>query len=501
MKNKKGSAIAYGLIIIAAISILLVSIIQFVASQIKYASHIEVKEKAFHIAEGGIYFYRWYLAHEIEGKDQQEIANFWNGTPLGVSTPYVKDYLDNSYVKIGESEISVSFPSAGDYNIVDVVSTGSTLEKPNTKRKIKARLRRSIWSDFAVISESPICFDKYWTINGKVMGNNGVHFDGVGNNIVMAGVSSYNDTNPLHSTYNGKDGVWTSWAYDAGHGCNYNTEKNSCVFMAGTKFPAPKKDFSGVTAYMQTIRTEAKKGGTTVNDCTSTGCYFDDTAEGWRIILKSDDTFDICPVDSYWTNNGTSHHYPKKYKKISESGTCNDCSGQCLANYNIPDSGVIFVEGNIWLSGTISGKRVTIAAASVSDPANNASIFIMDNVKYTNFNGNDVLGILAEGDVEILKNTPNDMEIDGAILVQNGAVTKPEYNPNCCGGGCTENKNYINIYGCVITKNGLDFSLHKGTCPDLKLSRTITYDNNLYLYPPPIFPADSFYYVDLWEEL
>ncbi len=149
----------------------------------------------------------------------------------------------------------------------------------------------------------------------------------------------------------------------------------------------------------------------------------------------------------------------------------------------------------------MDGKRVTIAAASVSDPATSPSIFIMNNVEYTNFNGNDTLGILAEGDVEILKNTPNDLEIDGAILAQNGAVTKPEYNPNCCGGGCTDNKNYIDIYGCVITKNGLNFSLHKESCPNLDLARTITYDNNLYLYPPPYFPADSFYYVDLWEEL
>lgn len=504
MKNKKGSAIAYGLIIIAAISILLVSVVQFVASQIKYASYIEAKERSFHIAEGGIYFYRWYLAHEIEGKNQQEIENFWDSIPLGFGegNSYVKDYLSNNYTKIGESLISADFSSPGDYNIIEVVSTGSTVEKPDITRTVKATLRRSIWSDFAVISDAPVCFDKYWMINGKVMGNEGVHFNGVGSNIVMAGVLSYNDTNPLHSVYNGKDGVWTSWAYDAGYGCNYNTEKSSCVFMAGTKFPVPKKDFTGVTAYMQTIRTEARgPEGAITNDCTGTGCYFDNTAEGWRIILKSGDTFDVCPVESYWTNNGTNHHYPKKYKKISGSGTCNDCSGQCLANFTIPDKGVIFVEDNIWLEGTVNRKRVSIVAASISDPASNANIFIMNNVKYTNFNGDDSLGILAEGDVEILKNTPNNLEIDGAILAQNGAVTKPEYNPECCGIGCIDNKNYIDIYGCVITKNGLNFSLHKESCPGLDLARTITYDNNLYLYPPPFFPADSFYYVDLWEEL
>lgn len=503
-KRKFGSAIAYGLIIVAAVSIILTGVIQVIASNIRYASYVEDKENSFHVAESGIYFYRWYLAHAIAGIYQDDIAAFWAGSPLGVGSTYVKDYIDSSNEKIGEVEIDVTFPTAGDYNIINITSTGSMLGKPDITRTVKATLRRSIWSDFAVISDGIVCFDKYWTINGKVMGNSGVHFDGVGNNIVMAGVPSYTDDNSRHTTYAGKDGVWTSWAYDAGHACYYNTEKSSCVFNAGTKYPATRKDFTGVSAYMQTIRTQAQKPGVaTLNNCTTTGCYFDNTAEGRRIILKTNGTFDMCPVNEYYTNNGNNHHYPKNYKKIPPaSGTCPNCDGSCKANFNIPTSGVIFVENNIWLEGTISGKRVTIAAASISDPAAaDANIFIMNNVKYTNYNGNDGLGILAEGNIEILKNTPNNLEIDGAILAQNGAVTKPEYNPECCGHGCVDNKNYIKVFGCVITKGGLDITPHKATCPDLELDRTITYDNNLYLYPPPYFPADSIYYVDNWEEI
>jgi hypothetical protein len=483
------SAIAYGLVIVAISTILLTSVFQFVSSQIKYASYVEVKENTFHIAESGIYFYRWYLAHQIEGKNQTEIENFWSGSPLGVGNPYVKDFLNSSGEKIGETEISINFPT-GNHNIVEILSTGRTLKKPEITRTIKSTLRRSIWSDFAVISDAPICFDHYWTINGKIMGNNGVHFDGTANNLVMAGVNSYNDTNPRHSVYNGKTGVWTSSA------------SPSSVFRAGTKYPVPKKDFTGVAAAFQTMKTEAQKpGGATLNSCTSTGCYFDNSGEGRHMILKNNGTFDICIVDSYWTNNGTSHHYPKKYKKWSSSQTCNDCSGDCLRNFNIPNTGVIFVDDNIWLQGKISNKWISIAAASISDPDNNANIFVVDDIAYTNFNGNDVMGILAEGDIEILKNTPNDLEIDGALLAQNGAVTKPEYNANCCGSGCANNKNYLDIYGCVITKNGLEFDWHKDSCPNLDLARTITYDSNLYNYSPPFFPADSFYYVDYWNEL
>lgn len=486
-----GSAIAYGLIIIATISIILTSVIQFVASHIKYASYVEVKENTFHIAESGIYFYRWYLAHQIEGKNQDEIEAFWNGSPLGVGeSPYVKDYLDNSENKIGETKISITFPT-GDHNIVEITSTGSTVKKPEITRTIKATLRRSLWSDFAVISDDLICFDRYWTINGKIMGNNGVHFNGTANNIVMAGVSSYNDTNPLHEIYNGKEGVWTGMA------------DPSAVFTAGTKYPVPKKDFTGITAVMQTLKSEGQKpSGTTINNCTTAGCYFDNAAEGRQITLKPNGTFDICIVNSYTTNSGINHNYPKKYRKWTSSQTCNDCSGDCLRNFNIPDEGVIFIDDNLWLEGTINGKRATIAASSMADPAaEDANIFILDDVAYTNFDGTDVLGILAEGDLEILNNTPNDLELDGAFLAQNGAVTKPEYNPECCGVGCVENKNYLDVFGCVITSGGLGFGFHKETCPNLDLDRKITYDSNLYNYPPPLFPADSFYYVDNWEEL
>jgi hypothetical protein len=31
--------------------------------------------------------------------------------------------------------------------------------------------------------------------------------------------------------------------------------------------------------------------------------------------------------------------------------------------------------------------------------------------------------------------------------------------------------------------------------------KLINYDNNLLYFPPPFFPSDSYYSIDLWEEL
>ena len=487
-KRQAGSAIAYGLIIVAAVTIILTGVMQFVATHIKYASYVHVKESAFHIAESGVYYYRWYLAHEIEDKNQDEILAFWDDDPPGTTEPLIRDYLDNSGNKIGEASIEVSLPT-GSPNVIDIVSTGSTLEKPEITRKIKSTLRRSVWSDFVVISDEPVCFDHYWEINGKIMGNNGVHFNGEVTNMVMAGVTSYNDNNHLPTAYNDKPGVWTSDA------------DPSSVFKAGTKYPVPKKDFSGVTAVMNTLKIKGQADGAD-NSCSGEGCYFDNTALGRHIKLKSNGTMDVCIVSSIKDNSGNNRNHPHRYRKWNNTQTCNSCSGDCLRNFDISGVSVIYVDDNIWLEGTINGQRVTIGASSIADPsAANSNIYIPDHISYSNYDGADALGILAEGDIEILNDTPNILNIDGALVAQKGAVTRPEYNPNCCGSGCVKNKNYLDIYGCVISKGGLHFGFHKESCPNLDLARKIEYDNNLYISPPPYFPADAFYYVDHWEEI
>lgn len=501
-RTRKGSAIAYGLVIIAVVTILLTSILQFVGENMKYNSYIEAKEQSFHIAESGIYFYRWYLSHEIEGLSQDDIDAMWATSPsllLGVDAPYVKDYLDNNGDKIGEVEVSITFPNPGNYNVVQINATGWRLDKPDVTRTIQSTLRRTVWSDFAVVSDAPVCFDQYWTINGKVMGNNGVHLDGVANNVVSSGVVTYDDTNPLHTnpatSYYDADGVWTKSANPGD------------VFKAGYRIGVSKKDFTGIVAHLQSIRNRSRSGGndSSGKNAAGDGYFFGDAGEGRQITLNADGTFDVCTVAEYVTNTGANMHSPKKYLKNNGVGTCNTCSGQCLdpnlQGLQLPDVGVIFVEDNVWLQGTIDGQRISIAAASIPDPSDNANIFITNHVSYTNYDGTDVLGLLAEGDFEILKDSPDNLQIDGAVLSQKGAITKPEYNPQCCGSGCTAGKNTIDIFGCVITKGGLQFSLHKEMCPALEIERTITYDNNLYLKPPPLFPADSFYYVDFWKEL
>lgn len=480
-KTQKGTAIAYALVIIAVVAILLTSIIGFVVSQIKYAIAVEAKEQSFQIAEAGIYTYRWYLAHETDGKSEAEIQAFWDNvsTPprglIGVATPWKEDFMLDGE-KIGEYSVTVDKPlNSSSYAII--TSEGYTSKMPNLKRTIKVRMRRSTWTDYAVLTDEPGRFDEKWDINGKVMSNKGIHFDGVARNVVYSGVNSFTD--PDEGTV--KDGVWSAQPI-GGDGVPYNNLLGENVFLAGTKFPVVQKDFVGVALSFDTIKTYARTG-TPDDNCSATGCYFTNQDMGRYIVLKSDGTFDISIVETIKNGNDI--------KKI-KSGS--------LQNFTIPNNGVIYVEGDIWIEGTLTNKRLSVVSGGV---AGKILIGLADLV-YGVKNQQTVLGLISKTNIEIVTTGPDDVKINAAMLAQSGAVLKKDYNPNCCGGGCENNKNKIDIFGSIASKQRIEFSISK-LCNSAKSvgfsTKKLEYDNNLYYYPPPFFPSEVYYSIDQWEEL
>ena len=139
----QGSVLAYVLMIMAVCMILLTSIITFVVSQLQYSLKQHDKGQALHIAEGGVHFYKWYLAHQLDGRTANQVQAFWSGgTALGQNTPYVRSF-DN-----GEYSITVTPPAIGS-TIVYITSVGYTNSNPGLTRTIKVRLRRPSWSESA----------------------------------------------------------------------------------------------------------------------------------------------------------------------------------------------------------------------------------------------------------------------------------------------------------------------------------------------------------------
>ncbi len=515
-QTQKGSALVYGLVIMTSVTILLTSILTYISSQIKYSINVHTREQAFQIAESGISFYRWYLAHQAEGRTAQQLATFWSsGSPYGVGTPYIGVYYDPFGTAIGEYSLSVIPPEVGS-TIVKVTSVGATYKEPSKTRTLVVRFRRPSWSENVALANDFMRFGDGTEVFGKIMSNKGIRFDGLAHNIVSSAVNDFND--PDHTGAN-EFGVHTHKNIPPTNGVNNSFRSaeapNSAVslrpdvFEAGRSFPVPVVDFNGVLGDLSLMKSEAQSGN---------GTYFDNTGVGRNITLLSDGTFDVCTANTYSANAGspdTTHtNAITSYQGIVAGGsstyngaTCStssccslsSCSwiqssnhnkGKCVtkSNYPIVDNGVIFVEDNVWLSGTINGKKITVVAADLIG-GSAPSVYIANNVTYTNYDGTDILGIIGQKDIEIPRDSSTTLRIDGALLAQQGRVGRQYYNGTV--------KSSITVYGALATNLRYGFAYTDGTG---YTTRNLYYDNNLLYYPPPYFPTGTQYQMDLWSE-
>jgi len=505
-KRNNGSALAYGLVILFAVSIILVSILQFVVSQMKYSIRTTTKEQAFQIAEAGVYFYRWYLAHETSVLSAKQLNEFWSGgSALGVANAYEIEFPQGN--PIGKYKIEVTAPETNS-TIVTVKSTGWTYKEPNLKRIVQVRFRKPSWSEYAVVTDSDIRFGTGTTINGKIHSNGGIRFDGIAQNLITSLKETYDD--PDHSgspefgvhTHKNTSGV-VNESFRADEALPNNVPVRNDIFVAGRQFPVAEVSFTGFSEDNSYMKEQAQNpNGTNINNCNSTGCHFNSAGEGRRIILKNDGTFDICTVRAL---ADSSSYSISSYRRNSGGGSCTTCSGNCLKNYTIPNGGIIFVENDVWVEGKINNKKVTIVASNNSEinPATNGkNIYIgRDNLTYTNYDGKDVVGLVAQKDISVIRDSLSNLTIDAALLAQNGRVGR-EFYPGYY-------KSSITINGAIATKlrYGFTYVGSNYNCGDGVLigngycTRNLNFDNDLLYYPPPYFPTGDAYAIDLWEEL
>lgn len=490
MKNKikklknTGSALAYALIIMAVVMIILTSMLGYITSQIKFSANRAQREEAFQIAEAGIYFYRWYLAHETAGKTASEVDNFWkNGNPLGVDEPYIKSFSDPEGGEIGEYSIEVQPPPSGS-TVAIVKSTGWTNKLPDMKRTVQVRFRRPSWSEYAVLANDVMRIGENTEVFGKLHSNYGIRFDGLAHNVISSSVATYDD--PDHSGGN-EFGVHTH--VDSSNGSVGNefqedeappslVQDRPDVFEVGRQFPVPKIDFNGIMSDLNFLKSESQ---------TERGIYYDNEKCGsrknlGRHIKITGSTMTVSVVTDY---NNANYSIKKE-----------DCF---LNNVPIPQDGVVFVENNIWLEGTIDGRKVTFVAANLlgGEPA---GVYMgMDNLLYTHFDGTDIIGILAQEDIEIVKDSLDDLTIDAALLSQSGRVGRNYYTPfGCSSNSCEDHKGTITINGAMATFLRYGFAYTNGTGYSYRI---LNFDNNLLYFPPPYFPTGTYYFIDLWEEL
>jgi hypothetical protein len=435
------------------------------------------REKALQIAEAGIDYYRWHLAHAP--------TDFQDGT--GGPGPYVHDFRDKDGNIIGQFSLDIVPPPLGS-TLVKVKSTGNVTGDTPIARGIAAQFAKPSIAKYAVVANAAMRFGAGTEVFGPIHSNNGIRFDGLAHNIVSSAVAQYDDPDFDDCNNNISFGV---------HTClNPNDPSPPAaipsrpdVFEANRQFPTPAMDFAGITADLAQMKTGAQTNG-----------FYRPSAGalGYHIVLRTDDTFNLYRVTSL----------------VSPPSGCTNSAGQTgwgtwsinnqnlIGNYPFPANGIIFLEDDIFIDGQINGGRLTIVAAFLPDnPPFRKNIIVNNDLLYTNYDGSDVLGLIAQGNVTVGLVSEDDLRIDAALIAQNGRVGRYYYRPP--GGGsqrCSPNhvRQTLTLWGMIATNQRYGFAYTDNTGYQ---TRNLNYDGSLLYGPPPSFPLTSDQYITLtWEE-
>ncbi len=424
------------------------------------------REQAIQIAEAGIDYYRWHLAHAPQ--------DYQDGT--GGPGPYIHDFHDKDGNIIGQFTLNITPPPL-DSTLVTVESTGKVSADTNISRGITVKLAKPSFAKFAwVLNSEFVNFGSDAEVFGPIHSNVGIRFDGLAHNIITSAVADYND--PDHTGAN-EFGVHT-------HGNTLDPGSDPLppssvpirplIFEAGRQFPVPAVDFTGITVDLKDMKTDAKDNGVYLSNS---------GALGYRINLLTNDTFDVYRVNSVIAPCG--------------GATTWSISGKTfLKNYPNPTNGIIFVEDHIWVEGQINTARLTIASGRFPDnPSTRTNIIANSDLLYTNYDGSDTIGLIAQGNFYVGLKSEDDLRVDAAIIAQNGYVRRLSYSSSSCGS--TRERSLFTSYGILGSNLRPAFAYSSSNGYQ---SRVYIYDANLLYGPPPSFPLTSDQYVTLsWEEV
>lgn len=461
-KLNKGSITPAILIISGSFMIVIYGLLFLLTQQMIYSNRQYASEVSLNIAEAGVQYYKWHLAHDP--------LDFQDGT--GQPGPYVHEYFDPQGKSIGYYSLEVE--NEQDTSIVNIRSTGWSHQFPNIRRTIVARYGKPSFTRYSYLSNASVWYGEGITVNGDIHSNNGIRMDGQNNGRVTSARETY-----MCGTETGchppqeQDGVWGSGG-------------NSSLW----EFPVTPEDFDSVSFDFNQLRSEAQ-----VN-----GLYFGPSnRSGYRLIL-SGNSLTVHRV----TRTNTVRGYLPPGEGLGQwgQGGCRNYdivvrNYENIGTYDISDINLIFVEDSIWIEGTVSGKH-TIVAASFPLSSSREDAVITNNITYDVYDGSTVFGLIVQNSIYYARDLPDEFQLDGAYMAQGGAIVRHGYI-NGCGQTSTSVRDKLTINGAFITYNR-SFWNYGSPLQSGFTEREVNYDADLLYNPPPYFPTSSNYEFISWKE-
>jgi hypothetical protein len=503
-KKNSGSLLVTVLVFMSIFLVILTSLASSVLTQRKYQIAKEEGVKAFQIAEAGLEYYKWHLAHNP--------GDIWDGT--GTSGPYIHDYSDLEATSTGKFSLEITGDvKCGEVSNITISSTGWTNENPNIQKTVVGTYGRPLVSDYSVISNSDVRAASDREFVGPYHSNGFVIMNGTNYNAVTSAVSTTTCGTVFCPSAPSTvlDGV-------SGGG------SGSSFWL----FPTVQIDFTIINQNIANIKN--KTASTTPGTCTSGqtyGCYWGPSgAKGYRIVFNSNGTFTLYRVNTIiqnWAwpiaNQGvlpetSTADWVREENIISTSGGAQTN----LGTYTLPSScKLIFVEDKLWIEGTVEGK-ITVAAADLTAPVAPSDIIFSGNVDYQSLDGTDGLTAISQRHILAPLNAPNNLTTRGIYVAQSGNFGRNIYISSPCRpstrripSGYRVDRNSWTMYGTVVSngRTGSNWgyptisSVSSARCHVVNgvNNRYDSYDPTISADPPPLTPfvKDEYRFIE-WDQ-
>lgn len=470
MRMQRGVTVMLILVFMGVFLVILGTLSSFALQQARYGRALYAREQALHVAESGLEYYRWFLSHNPN--------DLTNGT--GNPGPYEYVVTDpEDATEIGTASITVTGNmQCGDVQSIDITSEGTSDANPTYKRTISARYMKPSIAAYSYILDSNVWAGADRIITGPYHSNGGIRMDGSNNSDVTSGAST--------------------WQCDSSFGCSPTQTKDG-VFGAGAgvalwRYPAATISFSDIRASLDDLKDYAKNhGGLYFGVATTSGNTPSVNQRGYHLIFQSDGSVLVRRVSATVNVRGS----PDGSTFYDEYNIINTQTAGTY--YAIPAScGVLFFDDRVWIEGTVSGK-VTVVAATPSDTSTAPSAYLLGNILYAHNDGSDGLTVIAEKDVLIPLNSPDNLELHGIFVAQSGIYGRNYYFYNGYSSNSVPyayrnyvRQNTLETQGTIVssgrtgtkwTSGGVFVSGYDG--------RIDTYDQLQATDPPPFTPSTS----------
>lgn len=437
--------------------------------------------QALHIAEAGVNYYRWVLYHDHEEYCNKETCkNPGNGFPdYGPYGPY--HYEDFEGTISGEYELYITPPALNGSTLVKIKSVGWLSSRPNIKRTIEVECGIPSWSTYSNLTNEYVVYGNTAVTTGPVHSNTAVEHQGIALDMVTASKPNYGTKLGVFQAsdpnWDGNDppqNVPVSAIYQGGR--RMGTEMGVISFSELVIYAAElykKATSSGLLFDPRNVGFFDEWSVPAERSCISSTCD-----EGYHIRFIANDRFELSKVSAVRAACGMKPSY-----------SINTESAPTI--YNIPANGIIFVKNNVWVDGQVNngaaGTRVTIVAFKDPFSTGSANIIVNRSLLFTNYDGTDSIGLIAQNDFRIGMYSDNDLRIDASIIAVNGKKANEDYS------GCLGFRyNKLTVYGSQCS----NLRPYTGNYNN----REYNFDGHIMFSPPPHFPTTGQYTFISWEE-